>query len=273
MVALDVEEVPGRGVTVRLASAVNRDWVFELCPHAVDMTDELAWNAKAEAVVRVNRIALGSVVLEEDEEPAPPSEAASAILFANARSRGATSWDSGERLASSLRKLSLLAKHAPELGIPENDAGLFERTLDAACRGRTRLSEVAEVDFAELMLSELSPGQRSALHRETPEHLTLPGGRTVTIHYEEDRPPWIESRLQDFFGMTKTPTVCKGRVPLTVHLLAPNQRAVQVTTDLAGFWERHYPTLRRELGRRYPRHPWPEDGRTAVPPAPRPRRS
>jgi ATP-dependent helicase HrpB len=129
------------------------------------------------------------------------------------------------------------------------------------------------VDFADLVLSELTAEQRSALHRETPEHLTLPGGRNVVVHYEDDRPPWIESRLQDFFGMTRTPTVCKGRVPLTVHLLAPNQRAVQVTTDIAGFWDRHYPALRRELGRRYPRHPWPEDGKTAVPPAPRARRS
>jgi predicted RND superfamily exporter protein len=85
--------------------------------------------------------------------------------------------------------------------------------------------------------------------------------------------PWIASRLQDFFGMGTGPSICRGRLALTVHLLAPNQRAVQVTKDLAGFWERHYPALRRELARRYPKHAWPEDGRTATPPAPRPRRS
>jgi ATP-dependent helicase HrpB len=273
MVALDAEEVQGRGVTVRLASAVDPAWVFELCPGAVDMTDELVWNSRTEAVVRVSRIALGSVILEEDEEPAPPSDAASAILLATVRNKGPTAWDSGERLAFTLRKLSLLRKHMPELGIPEVDGNPLDSALEMACRGRTKLSEVAGVDFAELICSELTAEQRTALYKETPEHLTLPGGRAVPVHYEEDRPPWIESRLQDFFGMTRTPTLCKGRVPLTVHLLAPNQRAVQVTTDLAGFWDRHYPALRRELGRRYPRHPWPEDGKTAVPPAPRPRRS
>ena len=94
----------------------------------------------------------------------------------------------------------------------------------------------------------------------------------MKVNYEADRSAWIESRLQDFFGLAQGPSVAGGAVPLTLHLLAPNLRAVQVTTDLAGFWERHYPALRRELGRRYPRHSWPEDPRHATPPAPRPPR-
>lgn len=269
VVALDAEEAPGRGIVVRLASAVEPEWVFELCPEAVEMTDELAWNAETESVVRASRIAVGSVVLEEEKTPAPPSEAASALLLAAARSKGRGAFDTQDRFSALERRLALLREHVPELGLPETDEKLFDRVLESACRGRTKLSELAEVDFGESILAELSPEQRAALHRETPEAVTLPGGRTVPIHYDADRPPWIESRLQDFFGMIRTPSLCKGRVSLTVHLLAPNQRAVQVTTDLAGFWERHYPALRRELGRRYPRHSWPEDGRTAAPPPPR----
>ena len=79
------------------------------------------------------------------------------------------------------------------------------------------------------------------------------------VHYSGDKPPWIASRLQDFFGMRDTPRIGADRIPLVVHLLAPNQRAVQTTTDLAGFWERLYPQVRRELMRRYPRHQWPEN--------------
>jgi ATP-dependent helicase HrpB len=101
--------------------------------------------------------------------------------------------------------------------------------------------------------------------------LRLPGGRNAEIHYEAGKPPWLESRLQDFFGMKESPRVCRGKVALTLHLLAPNGRAQQVTSDLAGFWERHYPTVRRELMRKYPRHPWPEDGQTATPPVWAPR--
>ncbi len=77
------------------------------------------------------------------------------------------------------------------------------------------------------------------------------------MHYEPGKPPWIESRLQDFFGVRETPLI--GRTPVVVHLLAPNRRPVQVTTDLAGFWERLYPQVRRELSRRYPKHKWPEN--------------
>ena len=100
----------------------------------------------------------------------------------------------------------------------------------------------------------------------------LPGGRSVRVNYQPDQPPWIESRLQDFFGMEMGPAIAGGRVPLTLHLLAPNGRAVQVTRDLDSFWRQHYPALRRELSRRYPRHSWPEDGRRASPPPPGPQR-
>jgi ATP-dependent helicase HrpB len=90
----------------------------------------------------------------------------------------------------------------------------------------------------------------------------------VRVEYPADAPPWIASRLQDFFGMAQGPALLGGRMPLVLHLLAPNQRAVQVTTDLAGFWTKHYPALARELRRKYPRHAWPDDPLHAAPPAP-----
>jgi ATP-dependent helicase HrpB len=94
----------------------------------------------------------------------------------------------------------------------------------------------------------------------------------LAVHYEVDRDPWVESRLQDFFGAAEGPRIAEGRLPLVLHLLAPNQRAVQVTTDLAGFWQKHYPEIRKMLMRRYPKHAWPEDPRHAEPPKPPARR-
>jgi ATP-dependent helicase HrpB len=102
--------------------------------------------------------------------------------------------------------------------------------------------------------------------------VSLPGGRQVRVSYVAGQPPSIASRLQDFFGMTSGPTVGRGRVPLVLHLLGPNGRDVQVTSDLSSFWDRTYPSVRRELCRKYPRHSWPEDPRSATPPAPRSRR-
>ena len=96
-----------------------------------------------------------------------------------------------------------------------------------------------------------------------------PGGRKLRVTYEAGKPPWIESYLQDFFGLAEGPKVGGGRVPVTLRLLAPSRRPVQVTTDLAGFWERHYPGLRNALARRYPKHAWPDDPRRAKPPPPK----
>ena len=96
------------------------------------------------------------------------------------------------------------------------------------------------------------------LSEMAPARIRLPSGRQTMVHYEPGKPPWIASRLQDFFGMRETPRIGREQTPVVVHLLAPNQRAVQMTADLAGFWERLYPQVRRELMRRYPRHSWPE---------------
>jgi hypothetical protein len=137
------------------------------------------------------------------------------------------------------------------------------RRLQGLCRSKTLIiPSEAGYRFATPLLQQV-------LYEEmAPESLRLPSGRSLPIHYEPDRPPWVASRLQDFFGMKHGPRL--GSVPLVLHLLAPNQRPVQVTTDLEGFWQRHYPELRTQLMRRYPRHAFPEDPLRAEPPTPRP---
>ncbi len=115
----------------------------------------------------------------------------------------------------------------------------------------------------------LPPGAERALDEIAPQVLRLPSGRRAKIQYRDDQPPWTASRLQDFFGLNETPRVANGKVALVLHLLAPNQRPVQMTTDLSGFWQRLYPQVRRELSRRYPRHKWPEDPTSAGASSPR----
>ncbi|HEX6766676.1 MAG TPA: ATP-dependent helicase C-terminal domain-containing protein, partial [Polyangiaceae bacterium] len=149
----------------------------------------------------------------------------------------------------------------------------LETALAQAAESATSFAELDALDLGSFVLAALSGGARRLLEEETPERIRLAGGHSVAVHYEAGKPPWIESRLQDFFGSSDGPRILGGSLALTLHLCAPNQRAVQVTSDLAGFWERHYPTIRKELMRRYPRHSWPENGRTATPPPPRePRR-
>jgi ATP-dependent helicase HrpB len=134
-------------------------------------------------------------------------------------------------------------------------AALAGITIDAEAALREQCR--ACVSFAELRDANLLELVRPAkLDQAAPASIKLPGGRAVKVHYEAGKPPWIESRLQDFFGMHESPRI-NGQ-PVVVHLLAPNHRPVQVTSDLRGFWERLYPQVRKELMRRYPRHKWPE---------------
>ncbi len=271
LLALDADEQRGRTV-VFVASAIDVQWLLDLHPDALDLSDALEWNAASGRVELASRIAIGSVVLEESSIAAPPSDEASRLLERAALAKGAATFGASDALDRLAARIALLRAHMPELELPDPGADAFERALGAACQGRTRLAELDGVDLAGELARDLPPHAARALAEQAPERVVLPGGRATPIHYERGKPPWIASRLQDFFGMADTPRVCAGRVPLVVHLLAPNQRAVQVTSDLAGFWERHYPSIRRELMRRYPRHAWPEDGRHATPPAPRGRR-
>jgi ATP-dependent helicase HrpB len=119
----------------------------------------------------------------------------------------------------------------------------------------------------------LTHRQRLALDREAPSHWTLPSGRRVPVAYERDRPPVVAARIQEVFGLAETPRLAAGRVPIVLELLAPSQRPMQTTSDLASFWRTTYAQVRAELRGRYPRHPWPDDPTTATPTARAKRRS
>jgi ATP-dependent helicase HrpB len=211
------------------------------------------------------------VTLEETRQPAPASDETSALLAEHAVAAGARVFVEPERLVTWQCRVDTMRAGYPELNFPTPDTAFVNETLRGMCVGLRSFKELEEASLLDALQSRLTPQQAQVLAREAPSQLTLPGGRTVKIAWEPGKPPWIESRLQDFFGMVKGPMV--GRTPLVLHLLAPNSNAVQVTTDLAGFWDRHYPAVRKELMRQYPKHAWPEDPRTAQPPQPRgPRR-
>lgn len=270
LVAVAADERGERGsgkVVVRLASAIEPEWLLDR--EGIGESDELVWNQDLERVERWSRITYGSVTLDESRGPAAPGPATSAALVEAAVAKGMSFFLGEAAWKELLARLALARAHLPELEIPDLDDQGVAAALAVVAEGMRSFDDLRALDLREALLAFALGPRRHLLDEQLPPRLTLPGGRRVPIHYETGQPPWIEARIQDFFGMTQTPTLLGGRLPLTLHLLAPNQRAVQVTQDLAGFWERHYPPLRRELGRRYPKHAWPEDGRTATPPQPR----
>jgi ATP-dependent helicase HrpB len=236
LVAIDVEERRDLGLpVVRLAAPVEPEWLLDRATERIT----LEWNRAAERVERVTALLYDQLVLEETREPAPDTEETSRLLADKAL-------DADIGRFADRAELEQLTARAAFAGVAID----VEAGLRALCRGRASFAELGEAR----LVDALRPPR---LDQSAPERIRLPGGRQVAVHYETGKPPWIESRLQDFFGVRETPRI--GGTPLVVHLLAPNRRPVQVTSDLAGFWTRLYPQVRRELSRRYPKHKWPED--------------
>jgi ATP-dependent helicase HrpB len=240
---------------VRIASGIQPGWLLDLFPERVRETSRAEWNRAAERVESVSALWFDQIVIEESRGAADP-EAAAALLASKAIEAGIARFDEIDAVEAFLSRARFAAEHGP---VPVPDPEIALRTLATGLKSFNELAGVARGAMVRAMEQQLPPNSRRLLDEIAPERIKLPRGRSVTVHYESEKPPWIASRLQDFFGMRSTPTVARGAVPVVVHLLAPNQRPVQMTSDLAGFWERLYPQVRRELSRRYPRHAWPEN--------------
>jgi ATP-dependent helicase HrpB len=162
----------------------------------------------------------------------------------------------------------------PELDLPDLADAALLATRDAWLRpafaGKTRLDALDEHALADALKSRLDWPQRQRIDAVAPVRIGVPSGmeRAIEYGYDDaaDAPiePVLAVKLQELFGLADTPRIADGRVPLTVHLLSPAGRPLQVTRDLRGFWERTYPEVRKEMKGRYPKHPWPEDPWNAV---------
>lgn len=259
---------------VRSLFSIEPEWLFDLEPSGITETDEMSWDADRKRVFQLSMLSYGQLILSQSKgvpSDAPAVRRKAAELLAVQVSKFLkTHLPSQEALKEMRVRLSLLKKHSglelPEF--PGADDAAFSAPLLEVCLGKTSWSEIQSEIDAESLVSGLvqswlalqdQSSLANRLDREVPLQTVLARGRKVKIHYVENQAPWIESRIQDYFGMSDGPKILGGKLALTLHLLAPNYRAVQVTSDLKGFWVRSYAEVRRELGRRYPRHSWPED--------------
>lgn len=245
-VAVDVENRK-----IRLACAIEPDWLID----GLDERNTVEWNRQRERVEAVNALVYDQLVVEESRGGKVDDEAAAALLAAKVMEAGVDRFVDREELDRMLARVEFAAEHSAIQALDERHV---RAAIEELCYGLRSFADVQK-SAAGLMAALERQVDAGLMERMAPARLKLPSGRVTKVHYERGKTPWVASRLQDFFGMTETPKVAGGKVALVVHLLAPNQRAVQTTTDLAGFWVRLYPQLRRELGRRYPRHSWPED--------------
>jgi ATP-dependent helicase HrpB len=237
---------------IRMMARVEPEWLLDLFPEQIVERSSVRWNESLERVEKVSALVYDKLVIEESRGPAGEQEAAK-LLASRAIEEGMERFVDKEALDALLARLEFAGMEAPPM----------EQVLEDVCLGLNSFAELRQAAKNFFPLLEQTIDVRR-LEETAPLSVRLQQGRQAKVHYEQGRPPWIASRLQDFFGMKETPRIGRGRTPVVVHLLAPNQRAVQMTSDLGGFWERLYPEVRRELMRRYPRHAWPENPLAAV---------
>lgn len=255
-VALDVEDRGGQKPVVQLACSIEPDWILDIAPDRVQSFSTVAWNREAERAEQLDQFLYDGLVLMESRSPARHSEEGSALLARKAIEAGVARLTDEGALQKLLDRVCFAAEHQFDLQPP---ADLVEQAVIQLAQGLASLAELRQAAAGSGLIASLEamlPMNR--INQLAPTHIQLANGRRAPVSYPEGQPPYVSSRLQDFFGLKETPKIAMGAVSLAVHLLAPNQRPVQVTTDLLSFWNNLYPQVRKELSRRYPRHQWPE---------------
>jgi len=255
LVAIDIEENRDRGAPLlRLSCRIEPEWLIDLFPDRVLERQGVEWNRQGERVEAVSALVYDELVIQETRGGAVDDEAAAKLLAGKAVEAGLARFIDPGELEALLARVEFASEYSSLKRLDDQDV---REAFESICYGLRSFSDIERA--ASGLLPALERLRNSQLLDQiAPARLRLNGGRNTKVNYERGKPPWVASRLQDFFGMTESPRIAGGKVPLVIHLLAPNQRPVQTTTDLAGFWQRLYPQLRKELGRRYPRHAWPE---------------
>lgn len=230
--------------------------------------DEIVeWDNNTESVRAVQRIRLGALTLREQRLANPSAQQiALALAYAvGAEGLRPLPWSrESRRLQERLMFLRQFDPSIPDVSDVALQASVHD-WLAPHLQGLRRRSELGRLNMEAILMGMISWKIQQRLDFEAPTHIAVPSGSRISIDYSNPSDPVLAVRLQEMFGCVETPRIAGGRVPLTVHLLSPAGRPVQVTRDLAGFWRSSYFDVRRDLRGRYPKHHWPEDPMQAEP--------
>ena len=254
---------------VFLAAPITADGIEEAYADRIAGEEVLRWNAQDGAVQARRQRRLGSLVLEDKPLAQPDPEKLKAAMIQGVRQMGLSSLPWNDDLQGWRQRVGFL-RHHDESWPDLSDAALLA-ALDAwlapFLNDASRRSHLARIDLGAALHALVPWEKQREIDRQAPTHIEVPSGSRVPIDYANPAEPTLSVRLQEMFGLTDTPKVAGGKVPVTIHLLSPARRPVQVTRDLASFWKSGYRDVKSELKGRYPRHYWPDDPLIAEPTA------
>ena len=260
LVANEIHEI-GRGdgemnVLLTQATAIQEDWLRELYPTDIAERFTVSWDADAKRVVARQEIVFRDLPLDSQLHGAPPAEEAARLLAAKVLAGECTLKEWNRAVDQWVARVNLLARTWPEWQLPEYNENTRELLIQQICLGAASYKEIKDRPVLPTVKALLSPTQQALVETHLPERVTLANGRRVKVQYADATEPYVAARIQELFGVATLPTLAQGRVPLVIQVLAPSQRPVQITKDLVGFWRDHYPRIKQELRRKYPKHKW-----------------
>lgn len=258
LVAGEIREVQSRDelrVLLSQATAVQEEWLRELYPGDFRDGEETLFEPTTRRVVTRRTRLFRDLVLDFVERDSTDAEAAARLLTEEVISGRCPlkNWD--DAVEQWLARLACLRDWIPELELPRADDEARRAIIAQICHGAFTYKQIKDIDVWPALRDWLSASSQRALDQFAPGRFELPGGRKARIIYTYGQPPMTAARIQDLYGFNNL-TVAKGRVPVTIQVLAPNQRPVQITSDLANFWKESYPKIKQELSRKYPKHEW-----------------
>ncbi len=261
LAAAEVREIEGPekslSTLLSLATAVEPEWIGELFPEDIQSELGVYFDAAARRVCAEEQARFRGLALSARRIEPPPADAAARLLAEEVLQRRLELREWDESVEQWILRLNLLSRWCPELQLPpiadEDRRHLVEQICHGAISGR----DLKDREVKPMVKSWLSAAQQELLDKHAPERLRLPNARRPPrVVYVPDGPPYIAARIQELYGVEALPRLAMGRVPVLVHCLAPNMRPVQITQDLGRFWREHYPKVKQELQRKYPKHEW-----------------
>jgi ATP-dependent helicase HrpB len=251
---------------VFVAAPTTIDEIREAFADQITFDDVVEFDDATSAVIARRRERLGAIVLRDTSLNDPDRQLLRHALMNAVRKRGMSSLLWSDAAARLRERIAFVATHLS--GWPDvSDAALSDRLdewLGPSVADARRWSDIERVDLAAAIGALLDWRQRREIDDLAPTHIEVPSGSRISIDYADPTSPVLAVRIQEVFGLASSPRLLHDRVPVTMHLLSPAHRPVQVTRDLAGFWKTSYFDVRKDLRGRYPKHEWPEDPMSAV---------
>jgi len=259
LVTAEINEIESRGeaqVILSLATQIEESWLKEMFPtHFAERTTYIYDESQKRVVVRREKVYrdLAIELQDRDADPSPQATACLAQVVLNGDLK-LTQWD--DAVEQWIERVNYLARVAPDLGVTAIGPTEREYLVHLACDNATSYREIKDKPILGLAKTMLTHEQLRLVEKHVPERLELPGGRKAKITYNGEADPVLSARIQDLYGVTEDIKIVAGRIPVTIHILAPNHRPVQVTKSLKNFWVEAYPKLKQQLQRQYPKHEW-----------------